>query len=221
MAERLERIRSFLAVSYGDGDGDGYGDGYGDGSGSGYGDGDGDSFGSGSGYGDGSGFGDGDGIKEFNGQKVYTIDGVQTLIYSVIENYAKGAILNSDLTLTPCYIVRVQNCFAHGETLHEAFHSAQDKLIKTSPLSERIATFKREFPDTKKKIPARRLYEWHHLLTGSCTMGRDAFARNHGINIDKDSFTVREFIKLTCRSYGSETIIQLAKAYGINNNTLN
>ena len=41
------------------------------------------------------------------------------------------------------------------------------------------------------------------------------FARDHGIDIDNDSFTIREFIKLTCKSYGSEAISELADSYGI------
>ena len=64
--------------------------------------------------------GDGSGIKRFNRETVYRIDGVNTLIRSVRGNTAHGAIVNNDLTLTPCYIVKQDNVFAHGETLREA-----------------------------------------------------------------------------------------------------
>jgi hypothetical protein len=45
--------------------------------------------------------------------------------------------------------------------------------------------------------------------------GRNAFARDHGIDILSDSFTVREFINLTKYAYGRDAIRQLAEAYGI------
>ena len=56
--------------------------------------GDGSGSGSGSGSGDGYGDGYGDGIKEINGQRVYMIDGVPTLIDRVRGDYAKGSILS-------------------------------------------------------------------------------------------------------------------------------
>ena len=218
-----DMIQSFLSVSYGsgDGDGDGSGDGYGYGSGDGYGycsgDGYGSGYGSGDGYGDGYGYGSGygDGIKEYNGRKVYLIDGVQTLIDSVHSNYAKGSILQSDLTLTPCYIAKHGNYFAHGDTLHQAIADAEKKALKKEPLEKRIDRFKVKYSNPDEKIPARELWNWHHVLTGSCEAGRNAFARDHGIDIDNDSFTVKEFINLTCNSYGSDKIRQLADAYGI------
>ena len=126
--ETLEtRIKAFLSVSYGSGYGSGCGSGYGSGCGSGYG------SGCGSGYGDGCGDGCGDGygsgIKEMNGDKVYVIDDVPTIIKSVHDNIAQGFILNNDLTLQPCYIVKEQNKFAHGDTLHDAFMSLDRKSV--------------------------------------------------------------------------------------------
>lgn len=46
-------------------------------------------------------------------------------------------------------------------------------------------------------------------------MGRDQFARAHGIDVERGSMTVREFIGLTRGSYGGDIIAMLAKAYGI------
>ena len=227
MEEQLEeRIRQFLMVSngYGDGDGDGsgdgdgYGDGSGSGSGSGYGDGYGDGSGSGYGDGDGDGSGDGSGIPVFNGKKVYQIDGVATIIESLHGLVAQGYILQKDFTLTPCYVVREGNFFAHGASVREARQSAVAKALEKEPLENRIEKFRAEFPDADTKIPARRLYDWHHVLTGSCTAGRDAFARDHGISIDADSFTVRQFVQLVSNAYGSAAIRKLAAAYGLVNN---
>ena len=213
-----EKIKKFLAVpGSGDGSGDGSGYGSGDGYGSGYGDGYG--YGYGYGYGDGSGYGygdgDGSGVKEFDGKKVYKIDNVPTIIVAVHNSYAIGRILNKDLTLTPCYIAKVGNSFAHGDTLKKAFEDAKEKELENMPLEKRIENFRNEFPDADTKIPARKLYDWHHILTGSCQMGRDSFAKDHGINVYKDAFTVREFVNLTIQSYGSASIKQLAEAYGI------
>ena len=200
-----DRIKTFLLVSYGDGDGSGSGSGYGsgDGSGSGYGYGDGD--GSGSGSGSGSGYGYGYGIKSFNGEPVYRIDGVNTLIRSVRGFAAHGAILNGDLTLTPCYIVKQDNIFAHGETLRGAMEALRDKLFEDMPEEERIDAFLRE-TDREKTYPTQYFYDWHHRLTGSCDMGRKQFARDHGVDLEHGMMTLTEFLELTKGAYGGDVI---------------
>ena len=179
-------IERFLAVSSGSGDGSG----------------------SGSGYGDGSGDGSGDGILYYNGRKVYNVDGINTIFESVHGNHAKGFILNSDLTLTPCYVAKFENWFAHGATLHEAEIDARNKAIKEMPTEQRIDAFLKALP-VGEPIPAKVLFEWHSILTGSCRMGRLQFCKEHGINLNRDKFTVDEFISLTENSFGSEVIRQL------------
>ena len=204
--------------SYSYGDGDGYSSGYGDGDGysSGYGDGSG--YGSGSGYGygygDGSGYGDGYGVKEINGDTVYMVDDVPTIIKSVRGNIAQGYILQSDLTQKPCYIVKEQNKFAHGSTLHDAFSSLQEKLYDGSTEEERIEAFRKKFPEYDTPYPNRDLFAYHHVLTGSCRMGRESFCEDKGISLD-GSTTVREFVELTKDSYGSDIIRKLPEAYGV------
>lgn len=204
--ETLEdRIKAFLSVS------SGCGDGCGSGSGSGCGYGSGSGCGDGCGYGDGSG--DGCGIKDLNGDKVYVIDDVPTIIKSVRDNIAQGFILNNDLTLQPCYIVKEQNHFAHGDTLHDAFMSLQEKLYDDSTEEERIEAFRKKFPDYDTPYPNRALFAYHHVLTGSCRMGRESFCKDKGISLN-DSTTVRQFVLLTKDSYGSSTISKLPQAYG-------
>lgn len=227
--ETLEtRINAFLSTTSGEGFGYGSGEGYDNGSGYGsaydagkcygygddYGYGDGNGSGSGSGYGDGAGYGD-EGIKELNGDNVHLIDGIQTIIKSVHGNIAQGFILKSDLTLRPCYIVKEQNRFAHGDTLHDAFTSLQEKLYDDSTEEERIEAFVKKFPDYDTPYPNRDLFDYHHVLTGSCRMGRESFCKDKGINLD-GSTTVRDFVSLTKDSYGSETIRRLPQAYGVN-----
>jgi len=160
---------------------------------------------SGSGSGSGSGYGSGSGISAFAGQPVYNVDDVQTLIYHVHGNMAKGAILNSDLTLSPCYIVKSGNLFAHGETLQKAQEALRNKLFEDMPEEERIDAF---LDEIKPGIPypARLFFEWHNRLTGSCEMGRRAFAADHGIDVDGDTMTLERFIELTENAYGGDVI---------------
>ena len=236
-------IRRFLDAGtgayckgYGCGDGTGTGDGFGtdsgygtgggtgDGSGVVYGTGDGKGAGTGDGkgYGGGSGNGDGSGddfgyvrMVSLNGQKAYSIDGMPTLINSVKGNFAIGGVIQPDLSVRECYIARVGKSLAHGDTLRKAFEDATRKDMRRKPVKERVAEFKREFPEPDRPYPNSGLYAWHGFLTGSCRMGRDEFARAHGIDVERGSMTVREFIGLTRGSYGSDIIAMLARAYGI------
>ena len=232
-AIEIERdIERFLAVGsgsgdgngsgsgYGDGDGSGYGsgygsgDGYGDGSGSGYGYGSG--YGSGYGYGYGSGYGSGSGsgygFKEFNGRKVYDIDSVLTLIYAVKGDAARGAVLRNDMTLKDCWIAKRGNFFAHGDTLHEAVEAVEAKWRENRPLDERIAEFVKTHPELDEEYGD--LFDWHHILTGSCEFGRRQWCEEHGYK-PTDSITIRTFLTETAGDYGGDVIRMVAKEYGL------
>lgn len=216
------KIKEFLAArsgygsgsgdGYGYDDGSGYGTGYGSGYGTGYGYGSGTGYGSGVGYDDGSGYGygtgygasSGSGIKKYDGEDVHMIDGVQTIITAVHGNIAKGAILQGDLTLTPCFIAKVDDCFAHGETVRQAVTDARDKAFEGLPQEERITAFLDAIkPNTA--YPVMTLYDWHHRLTGSCEAGRKAFAKDHGIDLSAD-MTREAFFELTKGAYGGNVI---------------
>ena len=192
---------------YGDGDGDGYGYGYGYGYGDGYGYGYGDGYGSG--YGSGDGDGPVDGIQAVSKCPVYQIDGVLTILNHIHGNIAEGFILQADLTLTPCYVVKENGVFAHGVTMREAFDALQEKLYDDCTEEERLTAFKEHFPDFGKKYPAKELFAWHHVLTGSCKEGRMAFCLDEGIDLEKDTYSVVEFIRLTKDAYGGEMIRKL------------
>ena len=182
-----EKVKAFLSVSFG----------------SGYGFGDGSGYGSGFGFGDGSGYGDG--IKSFNSERVHTIDGVPTILRHVRGNVAHGVILNRDLTTTNCYVAKQDNIFAHGETLAKAMDALRDKLFEDMPVEDRIEAFLKKTEDGRA-YPAQYFYDWHHRLTGSCDMGRRQFARDHGIDVDSDTMTLREFLDLTKDAYGGSVI---------------
>ena len=201
----------------GNGSGDGYGCGSGCGSGNSYGYGRGYGNGYGDGGGDGRGDGDGGGgggVKEINGHAVYVIDNTRTIITSIHGNVAQGFILEHNTKLVPCYIAKDNNHFAHGKTLREAFTSLQEKLYDDSTEEERIQAFKRKFPSYDTKYSNQDLFVYHHVLTGSCRMGRESFANSRGISLS-DKTTVREFVQLTKDAYGGDIIKKLPKAYGL------
>lgn len=180
--------------------------GYGYGSGYGYGYGDGDGYGYGYGY--------GSGISHFCGETVYIIDGVPTIVRKIIGNLAKGVILNSDMTLTLCYIVRDgRGKFAHGETAKAAQDALLEKIYEDMDIDEAVEKMLSEL-DLCKKYPASEFFKWHHILTGSCEMGRKAFMRNHGINME-DEFTVAEFVEIVKDDFGSDRIGVLAERIGV------
>ena len=198
----MESVKKFVAVRCGSDFGYGYGYGSGYGSGYGYG----SDFGSGFGYG--NGYGSGYGIASYDGRDVHLIDDVQTIITAVFGNVAKGYILENDLTLTPCYVAKSGNTFAHGNTLKEAIDALHEKLFDDMPEEDRIAEFfKTHSPGVK--YPAKDLFVWHNRLTGSCEAGRMSFVRSHDIDLENDTFTIEEFINLCKDSYGGETIKKL------------
>ena len=200
------KIKEFLAArsGYGYGSGDGYGYGSGYGSGDGYDDGSGYGYGTGYGASSGSGSGSGSGIKKYDGEDVHMIDGVQTIITAVHGNIAKGTILQKDLTLTPCFMAKVDGFFAHGETPRAAVEAARDKAFEGLPQEKRITAFLNAIkPNTA--YPVMTLYDWHHRLTGSCEAGRKAFAKDHGIDLSAD-MTREAFFELTKDAYGGSVI---------------
>ena len=222
-----DKIRKFLTISgsYDGGDSCGYGSDETCGYGGGY------SYGkgyiSGKGYGavynedcefglatNGYGCGNSYGLKSINRHAVHIIDNTLTIITSVHNNIAKGFVVRTDLQLIPCYIVRDGDMFAHGETLRNAFDSLQEKLYDDSTEEERIEAFKKKFPEYDVKYSNRDLFTYHHVLTGSCKMGREAFMSNNGLSLDGET-SIREFVELTKDSYGGEIIKKLPIVYGM------
>ena len=226
--ESLEdRIKRFLSIGfgssygYGYGSGSGYGNGSGNGSGfgygCGYGYGDGNGSGYGSGYGNGSGDGSGNGsgeLKSYNRRKVYYIDDVPTLIDSVHGNAVQGSMINRDMTSTPCYVVRVGNSFAHGNSLKEAQRDALAKHMQDMSEEERIEMFIEEHPFLDGLYPYVDLFKWHNILTGSCEMGRTQFCRDHGISMD-EKYTVRFFLEICKDAYGGSVINKVKERYEV------
>lgn len=208
-------LGSGFSYGFGLGSSDGYGDGYGssDGYSDGYGSGDGRGLGSGYGdcYGSGYGFGSGYGVEKYNNMPVYLIDGIQTIITHVKENFANGYILNEDFTLIPCFIAKGNGYFAHGKTLREAREALQSKIFEYMDTAKVIEEFAKKF-NKGEKYPGTEFFEWHHYLTGSCLIGRESFVKNHGLNLD-NLYTVKEFIDICENDYGGEIIKKLKEFY--------
>ena len=120
--------------------------------------------------------------------------------------------VQSDLTMTPCYVVKGNDMFAHGDDLHKAMAALTEKLFEDMPEEERIAEFIKAHPDLEKAYPNEDLFIWHNKLTGSCLAGRKAFVKDRGLTMEGET-TVADFIKLTENAYGGSTIKALAKAY--------
>ena len=234
-----EEVKRFLFVqnsNYGfdyessKGSSDGYGDGYGVGSGDseGYGfcsscfsvDSD---FGYGCGFGS-AGYGRSDGssddsvsddyggIKTLNGNIVDYIDYVPSIITQVHGNIACGYIVKADLTLESCFIAKVGNSFAHGKTLKNAVADAKAKEAKRLPIEKRIEKFREVFGSLDSEHTGKEFYEWHHILTGSCRIGRDEFCKSHNIGFTK-MYSVKYFLDITEESYGGDIIKLIRKEY--------
>ena len=207
---------------HGYGHGSGRGDAYGHGCGYGYGCGGGDEegFGYGEGYGEGyeDEYGNGHGsgnegvsknIKKYGTCNVYLVDNINTIITNIRGNFARGYILNKDLTLEKCHISKNSNFFAHGKSLKDSVKALEDKILNNLNTDEKIIKFKSLFSKQNFKYQARDFFNWHYLLTGSCETGRLNFCKNHNIDIDNDKFTVNEFIELTENNYNGHIISKL------------
>ena len=143
------------------------------------------------------------------------IDGIATIIYSIHNNIANGAILRKDLTLAKCYIAKVGDYFAHGDSAKDAVTEATNKYQSNLSEAERLQMFVDAHANYNGKYKASDLFVWHNTLTGSCKLGRESFCKEHGIDVESDQFTIAEFIELTKDSYGGNIIIKLKDYYGV------
>ena len=207
MEIKKEKLLNFISYGYGYGcgNGDSYGNGCGYGNGNGY----------GKGNGNGYGYGNGNytNIKSINGMPIFKIDNVPTAITQIRDNIAKGYIVERNTDLKPCYVIKHENLFAHGETLKQARQALEEKIFANMNTDEVISEFIKTFPKINKKYDVLDFYTWHNRLTGSCEMGRKSFAKQHNIDIENDKMTVKEFIEITKDSFGGNIIQELEKEY--------
>ena len=221
-------------VVYGLGNGSGpdEGDGYGGGAGSGSGYSHDDGSGYGSGYGCGcvsdyddnydspcgkgsylgGGYGDIQVIKQINGEQVFYLDKIPTIIDHIRDNVAIGRIIDEvDYMQTKCYIAKGQGECVHEKTLKEAITSLRNKIIANMDTEQRIEEFRKKFNNTSK-YSGRTFFEWHNTLTGSCLAGRTSFIQSRNLSLDK-KYSVKEFISICENAYGGDVIKRLKEFY--------
>lgn len=125
---------------------------------------------------------------------------------------ANGYIIKTDMTLEACYIAKEGNSFAHGKTLKDAAADAAAKEMHRRPVEKRIEKFIEKFGSLDSEHTGKEFYDWHHILTGSCRMGRDEFCKANGINLNM-KYTVRYFLDVTKGAYGNDIIDAIRKMY--------
>ena len=152
-------------------------------------------------------------ISRFNGEQVHYIDGMPTVIHHVHGDIASGYTINNDLTTTECYIAKGHGLFAHGKTAREAANELERKIIGGMDTEGKVAEFIKKF-DKDGTYPTRDFYDWHGILTGSCTFGRDSFARDHHVDLD-GKMTTKEFLRLTKDAFGSDIIRSVIEKLGL------
>ncbi len=137
---------------------------------------------------------------------MYYIDDIPTIITGVTRGrYARGYTLRGDMTLAPCYLARAGGYLAHGDSLREAVRDAEAKRVMAAPIGERVAAAIARY-GTDAKVPAAELFVLHNILTGSCEMGRREWCRSRGIDVERDSYTLREFCEMCVGSFGGDNI---------------
>lgn len=152
-------------------------------------------------------------IARFNGEPVYYIDGMPTVLRSVHGDIAHGYTIGDDLTTTECYVARGHGYFAHGKTAREAAEGLERKIVGGMDTDAKVGEFMKRF-SADGRYPVRDFYEWHGLLTGSCRFGRDSFAKEHGISMDGEMGT-REFLCLTKDAFGGGVIRAVIERMGL------
>ena len=121
-------------------------------------------------------------------------------------------MLGRDLTLKDCWITKRGNLFAHGDTLHAAVEAVEAKWRENRPLDERISEFVKVHPALDEVY--HDLFDWHHILTGSCEFGRRQWCEEHGYK-PTDGITLRTFLEQTRNDYGGDVVRQVAREYGM------
>lgn len=165
----------------------------------------------------GDGYGYGDGLEMYDGRKVYSVDGVPTLIYKYhlegdANGWAVGRIIRADMSLEKTYIAKRDYHFAHGATLQEAIDAVNVKLLAEKSMDERLNAFIEAFPLVDTFVSGHELFKWHNILTGSCLQGRKAFVEAQALDLDAE-YTILEFIALTKNAFGGSVIKELGKRY--------
>ena len=85
------------------------------------------------------------------------------------------------------------------------------------PIEKRIEKFIKVFGSLYSEHTGKEFYDWHHILTGSCKMGRDGFCKDHDIDLEK-KYTVKYFLDITEKSYRGDVIKRVRETYEFGKN---
>lgn len=86
----------------------------------------------------------------------------------------------------------------------------EEKGVVDFTKQERINRFI-ETHNLTDKYPARDLYNWHTILTESCTQGKDNFVKKYGVDLDEYEATLSEFFEATQYEHGKEILEMIRK----------
>lgn len=140
-------------------------------------------------------------VKTKNGLKIPLYKDTKQLRETIEQNdLYKGEVVNLDLYNRSVY--------KESQALTEPHHNSQ-RLWDDLDIEEKIEMFNKKF-NRVEKYSGEEFYKWHHILTGSCTAGRDNFVRQNNLDLKK-LYTVDEFIKITKDSYGGNIIKKLCE----------
>lgn len=151
-------------------------------------------------------------IKKVNGQDIFYIRNLPFAVERILGNVAQVNILNSDLSFSPCFLLRgVTGEFAFGKTIRDAEIELKIKERSSDALEAKFQAFLKEFP-ADKAVPGWDYVSWHGILTGSCSKGRMDYTQNHNIDLDA-LYTPKEFLELVLKAYGMDVLKQLYEYY--------
>ena len=109
--------------------------------------------------------------------------------------------------MSECFLAKYRGFIAHGDSVKTALRDAQEKYLSSFDFDELKEKLLEEFKD-KGSLTVAELFEWHGLLTGSCTFGRQHFQKEHNLK-DTDRLTLTQFVSLTQNDFGGEKIKEL------------
>jgi hypothetical protein len=118
-------------------------------------------------------------IMSFNGNKVYVIDGYVLYFTNIHKPWASAKIIKNDLTTQDCYVGKINNHIAVGNSLHDVLNELRNKIMQSGNNDYDIAlSFVYAHPEYEKEYDWEEMVFWHSLSEFSCQDGRKRFSEN-------------------------------------------
>ncbi len=140
------------------------------------------------------------GLKEYNGHKLYYINNYVLYITNIHFPYAMGEIIKNDLTTQKCFIAKVNNHIAVGESIHSVIDELREKIkVSTDNEFDVAKAFVLSHPDYDKEYDWDEMVLWHSLTNYSCEEGRRKFTKNAN-KLKGSKATPRELVEFMKKS---------------------